>query len=244
MALGERLTKRAAAFERATGTDVAVGGPAGQLADYTSETNARLKWVVVALAVAVALVLMIALRAVLLPLVAVAFNLLTAAATFGILQLLFGGSSPPLGGPGYIDPMSIIGIFSVIFGLTLVYETILLARTRERFMQTGSPKAALAQGLRRTAAVATGAGAVMLAAVVPFAAADMTAVRQFGVGIAVAVVLDVLIVRPVLLPAAVGVLGRRAWWPSSPRPAGPSPRPPRGEPAAPAAATADTRALV
>ena len=76
----------------------------------------------------------VALRAVALPLVAVLFNLLTAAATFGVMQLLFGGSHPPLGGPGYLDPMSIVGIFTAIFGISLIFLVVLLARTREELV--------------------------------------------------------------------------------------------------------------
>ena len=80
----------------------------------------------------------------------------------------------------------------------------------------------LAYGLRRTAAVATGAAAVMIAAAVPFAFSDIINVRQFGVGIAIAAALDALIVRPVLLPAAVHLLGRRSWWPTAPHPIQPT----------------------
>jgi RND superfamily putative drug exporter len=206
--LGEDLKDSAAAFAEATRTQVAVGGPAGDLADFTSETNARLPLVVVGLALAVASVLMIALQTVVLPLVAVAFDLLTAAATFGAMALLFGGDDPLLGGPGYLDPMSIIGIFAAIFGISIGYEAILLARTRERFAETGDAREALAFGLRRTAAVATGAAAVMVAAAVPFAFSDLINVRQFGLGIAIAVALDAVIVRPVLLPAAAELLAR------------------------------------
>jgi RND superfamily putative drug exporter len=212
--LGSDLRDSAAAFARSSGTQVAVGGPAGDLADFTSETNARLPLVVVALALGVALVLMIALQAIALPLVAVACDLLTAAATFGAMALLFGGADPLLGGPGYLDPMSIIGIFAAIFGLSITYEVLLLTRTREAFVDSGDAREALAFGLRRTAAVATGAAAVMIAAALPFAFSELGNVRQFGVGIAIAVALDAVIVRPVLLPAAVAVLGRRSWWPT------------------------------
>ena len=71
------------------------------------------------------------------------FSLLVAAATFGILQLLFGGSNPPLGGPGYMDPMSIIGIFTVVFGLKVVYATLLLMRTREAYVDWSGSRAAV-----------------------------------------------------------------------------------------------------
>ena len=95
------------------------------------------------------LLLIVMLRAVVLPVVAVAFDLLTAAATFGILSRLYSGDDPLLdGGPGYIDPISIIGIFAFIFGVSMVYEVVLLHRTREAFLATGDAHGALRTGLR------------------------------------------------------------------------------------------------
>jgi RND superfamily putative drug exporter len=95
---------------------------------------------------------------------------------------------------------------------------LLLAPTPQHFAASADAPAALAFGLRRTAAVATGAAAVMVAAAVPFMFSELINVRQFGVGLAIAVVLDALVVRPVLLPAAVHLLGRRSWWPTAPGP--------------------------
>jgi RND superfamily putative drug exporter len=212
--LGEDLRTWSEAFAAESGTETAVGGPAGNLTDFASETGARIPFVVIGVALGVALVLMVALRTVLLPLVAVAFNLLTALATFGAMTLLFGGEDPVLGGPGYLDPMSIIGIFAAIFGISVVYEVLLLLRTRERFVDTDDPGEALTFGLRTTAAVATGAAAAMVAAAIPFAFSELINVRQFGVGLAIAVTIDALVVRPVLMPAAVAVLGRSSWWPA------------------------------
>ena len=220
--LGEDLQTSAAAFATSSGTETAVGGPAGNLTDFTNETSSKIPLVVAALSVAVALVLMIGLRTITLPLVAVAFDALTILATFGAMTLLFGGDDPLLGGPGYLDPMSIIGIFAAIFGISIAYEVLLLTRTREHFAESGDASAALAFGLRRTAAVATGAAAVMVAAALPFMFSDLINVRQFGVGLAIAVVLDALVVRPVLLPAAVHLLGRRSWWPTTPHPVQPT----------------------
>jgi X-X-X-Leu-X-X-Gly heptad repeat protein len=217
-ALGTYLARLGRTFAAKNHLQVAVGGPAGSLADYTSATNARLPWVIAALAVLLALTLGIALRAVALPIVAILFDLLTAAATFGVLTLLFGGSHPPLGGPGYIDPMSIIGVFTAIFGISLVFLVVLLARTREEFVAGASVDEALDVALRRTAAATTGAGLLMVAAVIPFIATQLLTVRAFGIAVAVAVLLDAFIVRPVLLPAAVEVLGPRAWWPTKPPP--------------------------
>jgi RND superfamily putative drug exporter len=213
-ALGNRLRRMSDQFAASSRAEVAVGGPAGELTDFQSKTLSRLPWVVAGLAIAIAIVLMIALRAVLLPLVAVAFDVLAAGATFGVLALLFDGKNPPLGGPGYIDPMTLIETFTAVFGLSLVFLVLLLTRTREEYLATGDVQRGLSAGMRHTAAGATGVGFVMLAAVIPFASTQLILVRQLMVGVAIVVLLDVLIVRPVLMPAAVAVLGRRGWWPT------------------------------
>ena len=212
--LGEDLQADATAFARATHTQVAVGGPAGSLGDFHSETLSRVWPVVIITALVVALLMMVLLKAVVLPVVAVAFDLLTAAATFGVITLLFSGDDPLLGGPGYVDPMSIIAIFSAVFGVSMVYEMHLLTRTREALLAGQEPEAALRTGLSATAAAGTGAAIVMVAAILPLAFSGLMTVREFGVGLTVAILLDALIVRPVLLPAAVRVLGRRSWWPT------------------------------
>ncbi len=174
---------------------------------------------ILAIAFVIALGLGLALRAVALPVVVVLADLLTAAATFGVLQLLFGGANPPLGGPGYLDPMSMIGIFAAIFGVSLIFLVDLLVQARDALVRGASPRSALDAALRRTAAASTGAGLLMVAAVVPFATSGLLTVSQFGVAFAIAVTLDAFLVRPVLLPAAAEVLGRRAWWPTRVGPA-------------------------
>ena len=225
-ALGEDLARRTQAFARQNGMTAVLGGPAGELADFESSISSDIWPVVIGLAIAVTLLLMIALRSVLVPLVTVAFNLLTAAATFGVVTLLTTGEDPLLGGPGYIDALQMIETFAAIFGVALVYELVLLYRTRELFVRTGRSHEALAQGLRETAGAATGAAVVMIAAIVPFALSGLFNLR-LTVGLAIAVLLDALVVRPVLLPAAVEILGSRAWWPTKtharPRPDVPAP---------------------
>jgi putative drug exporter of the RND superfamily len=215
-ALGEDLSDDTQAFARQTGTTAVLGGPAGELADFESTISADIWPVVIGLAIVVTLILMIALRSVLLPLVTVAFNLLTVAATFGILTLLTTGDDPLLGGPGYIDSLQVIETFAAVFGIALVYEMLLLYRTRELFVRSGRSHDALAQGLQETAGAATGAAVVMVAAIVPFAMSGLFNLR-LTVGLAIAILLDALVVRPVLLPAAVQLLGRRGWWPTKPR---------------------------
>lgn len=215
-ALGGWLADMASTFAKANNVQAAVGGPAGNLGDLTSTTKSRI-WLDVLLSVlAIALILAIALRAVLLPIVATLLALLTSAATFGILQLLYGGSEPALGGNGVLDPMTIIGIFVIAFGVSVTYAALVVMRTREAYVSGRDPRAAVAAGLRQTTVPAIGAALVMLAAIIPFAVADFANVSRFGVGIAVAIALDVLIFSSLLMPAAEAVLGRRGWWPTPP----------------------------
>ena len=214
-ALGSTLTTLAKAFAKRSATQVAVGGPAGNLGDLTSVTKSRIWLDVAAVSLVLMLVLAVALRAVLLPVVATLLSLLVVAATFGLLQLLFGGQAAPLGGPGYLDPITIISVFTVAFGITVVFSTLLLMRTREEYVARPGVKGAIRTGLRETAAASTGAGLVMVAALIPFSTTDLLNVRALGIGVSIAVLLDVLIVRPVLLPAAEAVLGRLGWWPTT-----------------------------
>jgi len=214
-ALGTRLATIGQTFAKRSATQVAVGGPAGDLGDLTSVTRSRIWLDVAALSLVVALVLALALRAVLLPLVATLFSLLTTAATFGVLAILFGGSNPPLGGPGYLDPITIISVFTIAFATTMAFSTLLLMRCREAYLARPGAKQAVTIGLRETAAASTGAGLAMVAALVPFSTTELLNVRALGIGVAIAILIDVLIVRPVLLPAAAAVLGRFGWWPTS-----------------------------
>jgi X-X-X-Leu-X-X-Gly heptad repeat protein len=209
-ALGGALANLGRQFAAKEHAQVAVGGPGGNLEDLTSVTNSRLPLDVAI----IALVLGLATRALLLPAVATVFSLLVTAASFGILQILFGDTDPVLGGPGYLGPMTIIGIFSIAFPITIVFSTLLLMRTREAYLSTGAIRYSVMVGLNQTAAAATGAGLVMLATLIPFATTDLLNVRAFGIGVAVSILLDVPLVRPVLLPAGIAVLGRLGWWPT------------------------------
>jgi uncharacterized membrane protein YdfJ with MMPL/SSD domain len=132
--------------------------------------------------------------------------------------------------------MSIIGIFTVAFGITVTYSTLLLMRTRETLAAGAPSREAVRTGLRQTAPPATGVGLVMIASLIPFTVTDLINVRQFRIGVALAVLLDVAVARPVLLAAAAAVLGRLGWWPTSPLQRARYPRTP--DPRRPAAASA------
>jgi len=209
-ALSSRLQHSLPALAAATGGKVEIGQGAQYLLDYTNANTARFPWLVLALAIVAVLTLIVVLRALLLPLIAVALNLATIAVALGALQLLT--ETHVLGGPGYIDAASGAGILSIMFVLSIDYEVFLLTRMREQWVATGDSENAIRHGLRHTAGVITGSAAIMTAVFLAFAAADVLPLRQFGVGLTIAVLLDATIVRLVLLPAVMRIAGPHIWW--------------------------------
>jgi len=213
IALNKRLEAEAAALERETGLRTGVAGGAAQLNDYSGITRARIPLVVAAITLATFLVLVLVLRALPLAAIAVGLNLATVAVAFGVLTLLFNlPESWPLGGRSYVDAVGATAIFGVVFGLSIDYAVFLLVRMREHYDRHGDNAAAIEFGLQRTARVITGAAAIMMAVFVAFAGAPIATVSQLGVGLTVAVLLDATVVRIVLLPALMLLLGDRVWW--------------------------------
>ena len=208
--LGERLQRRLPVLARASGTEVAIGEGAQSLADYTNATMARIPWLVLALCAVSALTLIAVLRSLLLPMVAVALNMLTIAAAFGALQLFFGAGI--LVGPRYIDAISAAGVMTIMFVLSIDYEVFLLTRMREIWLTSGDHEAAIEEGLASTAGVITGAATIMCSVFLAFATAEIASLQQFGAGLAFAVILDATVVRLILLPALMRALGPRVWW--------------------------------
>jgi RND superfamily putative drug exporter len=208
--LSDRLQDRLPALARASGTEVEIGEGAQALADYTDATMARLPWLVFALCLVSVLMLVAVLRSLLLPLVAVALNLLTIAAAFGALELFF--QLDLLVGPRYVDAISAAGVLTIMFVLSIDYEVFLLTRMRETWVQTQDHDYAIAHGLRHTAGVITGAAVIMSSVFLVFATTDIASLQQFGAGLTFAVALDATVVRLVLLPAVMRALGPRVWW--------------------------------
>ncbi len=210
--LGRTLDRAKLSLEKETGADVGVGGGAAELAAYHEATTSRFPLIVVALALATWVVLIVIFRSLLLALVAVVLNLLTVGASFGLLTLLFQGPGLPLGGPGFLDAIMITGIFTVTFGLSIDYEVFLLMRMREGHLARLDNRAAMKFCIENTAHVITGAALIMTAVFASFAVAGTGQLRQLGVGLVIAVVLDATIVRLLLLPAVITMLGRWCWW--------------------------------
>ncbi len=211
--LHDRIAHQTAAFARGTGIEAAVGGPGSYLVDSQRVESAFIPRLIAVLSLLTFVLLVIVLRALPIPAVAIALNLMIVAATFGLMKALFEGTHPLLGGSGSIDVTTAAAIFTVLFALSLDYQIFLLTRMREGFLLTGDADGAIRHGIAHTARVVTGAAMIMAAVFLSFAAVTEFAIpRQLGVGLAIAVALDALLLRLFMLPAAMHLLGARGWW--------------------------------
>ena len=213
----DRLNKELAAAAGELGENASletgVAGGAAQLNDYSHITRERIPWIIAIITLVTFLVLVVVLRALPLAAIAVGLNLLTVGVAFGILTLLFHVPDDwPLGGHNYVDAVGACMIFAIVFGLSIDYAVFLLTRMRERYEAGDDNATAVHYGLDKTARVITGAAVIMLAVFVVFAGAPIATVSQLGIGLTVAVVLDATVVRIVLLPALMLLLGDRVWW--------------------------------
>ncbi len=209
----QRLNDDAAALGREAGLVAGVGGGPAVLNDYSRETRERIPLVVAGITLATFLVLILILRSLPLAAIAVGLNLATVGVAFGILTILLHvPDSWPLGGHTYVDSVGATMIFGIVFGLSIDYAVFLLVRMREHYDREGDSHAAIMFGLEKTARVITGAAAIMMAVFVVFAGAGIATVSQLGVGLTVAVLLDATVIRIVLLPALMLLIGDRVWW--------------------------------
>ena len=160
--------------------------------------------------------LTVAFRSIVIPVKALLMNLLSVGATYGLLVLVFQkGVGADLLGFQQVDVIQTglpLFLFAVLFGLSMDYHVFLLSRIRERFIETGDNSEAVAFGLRSTGRLITGAALIMVAVFGGFALGDLVAMQQFGFGLAVAVLLDATIVRLVLVPASMRLLGDWNWY--------------------------------
>jgi RND superfamily putative drug exporter len=153
---------------------------------------------------------------VLLPLKAVLMNLLSVAAAYGVLVAVFqyGWLDGLLGyeSLGYINSMTPPFLLAIVFGLSMDYEVFLLSRIRERYDATGDTRTAVAQGLRASAATISSAALIMVAVFGVFASTGTPSIKEIGLGLSVAIALDATLVRLILVPATMEIMGRWNWW--------------------------------
>jgi RND superfamily putative drug exporter len=166
--------------------------------------------------VIIALLLLFALRSVFLPFKAVVLVVVSLGASLGSLLLLvttrLGATLIGAGGPEDIHPIVPITIVAITVALSTDYEVILISRIAEHYQRTGDNRGAVVSGIEHTGSVITSAAAIMVAVFAGFAQADLLPVKQLGVGLALAVFLDATVVRGMLVPAAMAVMGRGNWW--------------------------------
>jgi RND superfamily putative drug exporter len=195
---------------------VAVGGATASVEDFR-DLVAGSMWKIVLFVLAFSyLVLLVLLRSLLLPLKAVLMNLLSVGAAYGVLVAIFQwGWLDGLTGYeslGYINTMTPPLLLAIVFGLSMDYEVFLLSRIRERYDATGDTRLAVGQGLARSAATITSAALIMVAVFAVFAGTGVPSIKEIGLGLAVAIALDATLVRLVLVPATMEVMGRWNWW--------------------------------
>jgi RND superfamily putative drug exporter len=195
---------------------VQVGGTAALAQDFLNSQSDRMPWAVGTVLLASALILFLLFGSIAIPIKAVLMTLLSLSASFGALVWIFQEGNlheilnfQPI---GYTVAGNPIIMFAVLIGLSMDYEVLLLSRIQEAYRRTGDNAAAVAEGLGRTAGVITGAALIMVSVFAAFALADVVTIKSVGVGMAIAVALDATIIRVLLVPATMRLLGRWNWW--------------------------------
>jgi RND superfamily putative drug exporter len=213
IALNKRLGKEAREFSKEAGLTTGISGGVAQVNEFSHITRDRIPFIIIVIALVTFLVLVVVLRSIPLAAIAVGLNLSTVAVAFGVLTLLFNLPADwPLGGNSYVDSVTAVMIFGIVFGLSIDYAVFLLSRMREHYDRSGDNAAAIEYGLDKTARVITGAAAIMMAVFIAFGTASIAGLSQLGIGLTVAVLLDATVVRIVLLPALMLLIGDRVWW--------------------------------
>jgi RND superfamily putative drug exporter len=199
-----------------SGLDVAVTGFVAVSTDFSTYLAARLPLFIGVVLVLSFLLLMAVFRSILVPLKAVLMNLISIGAAYGLVVAVFqwgwGKELIGIGKGGPIEPFVPMMMFAIVFGLSMDYEVFLLSRVKEEYDRTGDNRNAVADGLTSTARVITAAAAIMVFVFGSFLLESDRVIKLMGVGLASAVLLDATIVRMLLVPATMELLGDRNWW--------------------------------
>lgn len=197
--------------ERATGADLLVGGPTAATEDFAATVSDRMPLFVAIVVGLSALLLLLVFRSVLIPIKAALLNLLSIGAALGVITLVFQHGWFGVQ-PGPIEAFIPVMIFAIVFGLSMDYEVFLLSRIHEEWERTQDPQGAVREGLAATGKVITAAAAIMIVVFSAFVLSPDRMLQQFGLGLAVAILLDAVVIRCLIVPAVMQLLGRRAWW--------------------------------
>jgi putative drug exporter of the RND superfamily len=185
---------------------VAVTGATAQGVDFDNVIEHNIPVIVTVVALATLLLLAIAFHSLLLPLIALAFNALVVSGSLGVLTLVFqSGRHEP------INSVTPLLLFAIMFGLSMDYMVIMMSRMRELYLAGNSHTEAVTEGLRRTAGLVNGAAIIMIAVFASFGTAKISIVQQLGLGLAVAIALDAFVIRLLVMPASLHLIGERVW---------------------------------
>ena len=219
-AAARALVAQVRAVPPPAGARAYVGGVTAQLVDELASLGQTLPWMALVVVLATFVLLFLAFGSVVLPLKAIVMNALSLTATFGAIVWIF--QQGHLSGllrftpTGTIDPTMPILMLAIIFGLSMDYEVFLLSRVRERYDMTGDNTTAVASGLQRTGGIITSLALLLVIVVGAFSASGITFIKLMGVGMIIALVVDATIIRVLLVPATMRLLGPANWW--APRP--------------------------
>jgi RND superfamily putative drug exporter len=212
----ERLVHRLRSEIKQRGLAMHVGSVTAIAIDASDHVGARLPFMVAAVIVLSFLLLLVVFRSVLVAVKAGIMNLLSIGAAYGVIVAIFQWgwlrSVVGIGRPGPIEFWVPMMLFTVLFGLSMDYEVFLLSRVREEYVTSGDNATAVADGLASTARVITAAAAIMIAVFMSFVLGDLRVLKLLGLGLATAIFIDASVVRMVLVPATMELLGRANWW--------------------------------
>jgi RND superfamily putative drug exporter len=201
---------------RAADLDVRVGGFNAAIIDFDDELFGSVKLVVPLVLGVTFVVLLIAFRSVVVPLKAIVLNLVSVLAAYGFLVYVFqdgiGAGLIGLVPPGGLNSFIVLMLFTILFGLSMDYEVFLLSRIQEEYRASRDDRASVVRGLSQTGGLITSAALIMVVLFGSFGFTRLVATREFGLGLAFAVALDATLIRLVLVPILMGLLGRANWW--------------------------------
>jgi uncharacterized membrane protein YdfJ with MMPL/SSD domain len=216
MALVQRLRGSLAAALRGTGVTVALGGTSAVQRDEVQAVATNMWKVIVAVLVLAFIILMVLLRSLLLPLKAILMNLLSVGAAYGVLVVVFQwgwfDSLFHYESRGYLETLTPSLILAIVFGLSMDYEVFLLTRIKERWLATGDSRGAVAEGLAASARTISSAALILVCVFTVFIATGVPSIKELGLGAAVAIGLDATLIRLILVPATMELLGDWNWW--------------------------------
>ncbi|MGY1717251.1 MMPL family transporter [Geodermatophilus sp. SYSU D01106] len=217
---GRDLVAAVRAVPQPDGAEVLVGGTAAVYADLLHSLGSLMPWMALFVAVTSFVLLFLAFGSVVLPVKALAMNVLSLGASFGALVWIFQDGN--LTGlldftpTGFIEATSPILVLAIVFGLSMDYELFLLSRIREQYDLTGDNTAAVATGLQRTGRIITSAALLLIVVIGAFSLSGVVLIKMIGIAMLIAVVVDATIVRALLVPASMRLLGRANWWAPAP----------------------------